>query len=183
MKATMKRLMAVATVTAALIVSAQSPALAVIGPEGYPVVQGDYFPNAVSFPDGTRTPVSRPYQWLNRGQSWTFGNVHLVFQSDQNVVMYRRGDHSRHYWKTNTRGSGATQLLFQRDGNLVLYTAGYARPVWRSQSQNRCTSTEEPLLSLQSDSNMVIYCGRVSISGGATFFDVRPVWSTGTDGV
>lgn len=164
-----------AAVVAALLVGTQSPALAVTGPEGLPIVAGAYFPDVTV--GGVHTPLSLPYAWLDKGKTWSFGNVDLVLQTDGNLVMYRHGNHSIIYWKTNTAGSGATQLLFQHDGNLVLYTSGYARAVWSSGTHNRCTSAETPALSLQSDSNFVIYCWANNRSY------LHWVWATGTAGI
>lgn len=77
-------------------------------------------------------------------------------------------------WHTNTAGSGATQMLWQQDGNLVLYTAGYARAVWASGTDNDCPSSKFPYLATQSDNNLVIYCG----------VDTKtPLWASGTSGI
>ncbi len=126
--------------------------------------------------------MSLPYAWLNRGSTWTFGNVDLILQNDGNLVMYRKGNHSIVYWKTNTVGSGATQLLFQRDGNLVLYTANYARAVWASGTSNKCGGWETPALSTQGDSNMVVYCA-TRIGNGSASWAMDDIWSTKTNGV
>jgi hypothetical protein len=165
--------MTVAAVVA-LLIGAQQPALA-NGPEGLPVTLGAYYPN--SYVGSVHTPLSLPYQWLDRGNTWSFGNVDLVMQTDGNLVMYRHNNHSIVYWASNTSGSGATQLLLQRDGNLVLYTAGYARAVWASHTPNKCYTSETPAISLQSDSNFVIYCR----ANNASY--IRPIWATGTNGV
>jgi hypothetical protein len=165
-----------AAAVAALVIGAQQPAsAATIGPEGLPITLGAYYPNV--YVDTVHTPLSLPYQWLDRGNTWSFGNVDLVMQADGNLVMYRHGNHSIFYWKTATQGSGATQLLLQHDGNLVLYTAGYAHHVWASGTEHDCNSSETPALSLQSDSNLVIYCR----ANDASY--IRSVWASGTEGV
>ncbi|BCB75644.1 hypothetical protein GCM10022251_27470 [Phytohabitans flavus] len=162
----------------ALLFGAQQPALAANGPEGVPITLGAYFPDI--YRNGVHTPLSGPYQWLDRGNWWTFGNVDLVMQNDGNLVMYRRGNHSIVYWASNTQWSGASQLLFQRDGNLVLYTPGYARAVWASNTYNGCSGETRPFISIQSDSNLVIYCARqVPVLGSLQV----PIWATNTSGV
>jgi len=164
-----------ATAVAALLIGVQQPASAATGPEGVPITLGAYYPNV--YVGTVHTPLSLPYQWLDQGNTWSFGNVDLAMQTDGNLVMYRHNDHSIVYWKTDTKGKGATQLLFQRDGNLVLYTAGYKDHVWASNTNNKCYSYETPALSLQSDSNFVIYCR------ANDFSYIRYIWASGTNGV
>jgi len=116
-----------------------------------------------------------PYQWLDKGKSWTFGNARLSMQNDGNLVIYDKRNNAAK-WSTRTAGSRATQMLWQPDGNLVVYTAGYASAPWSSRTNGKCASNEAPLLGLQSDSNFVVYCGIVS--GGSVY--VRALWASGT---
>lgn len=132
--------------------------------------RGSNFDGYVS---GVLVHFSNAYQWLDRGNSWTYGNARLTMQTDGNLVVYdRRNGAAR--WASNTVGSQATRLLFQPDDNLVLYTAG-GTARWASNTYNRCGS-RVPLLALQEDSNLVVYCG--SVSGGV--LSVQPVWATNT---
>jgi hypothetical protein len=176
-----KRVAAAVAIAVAASVAVQSPAMAANGPEGVPIVQGAYFPNA--YINGLHTPMSKAYQWLDQGKLWPFGNVYMQLESGS--LELHRNSNDATVWHTSTVGSGATQLLFQRDGNLVLYTAGYKKAVWSSGTQNRCLSPEQPLLSLQDDSNMVIYCATELHMGDAIVFAMRlpAIWSTGTSGV
>jgi hypothetical protein len=176
-----KRVAAAVAIAVAASVAVQSPAMAANGPEGVPIVQGAYFPDA--YINGVHTPLSKAYQWLDQGKLWSFGNVYLQLRSG-NLELHRQSNDAT-VWHTSTLGSGATQLLFQRDGNLVLYTAGYKKAVWSSRTQNGCLSPDQPILSLQGDSNMVIYCARELNLGDAIAWAVRlpAIWSTGTSGV
>jgi hypothetical protein len=122
-----------------------------------------------------RVHFANPYQWLDRGNSWTFGRARLSMQTDGNLVIYNTTNNSAR-WASNTRGSGATQMLWQPDDNLVVYTSGYASAPWASNTYNKCNSSEAPLLGMQSDSNFVVYCGIVS--SGNLF--VRALWASNT---
>ena len=110
-------------------------------------------------------------QWLDRGQSWYFGNARMTLQNDGNLVIYDRAGRNR--WSSRTSGSGATQLVFQKDNNLVLYTAGWARNVWSTRTGTVGCPNTIGRLGLQSDSNFVIYCGN--------WTDV--LWASGTRGI
>ncbi|GLY29282.1 hypothetical protein [Kineosporia sp. NBRC 101731] len=175
---------------------APSSASAATGPEGLPVVAGSYIANHVQGPQKVRAPLSLAYTWLDRstawgsGPYWSFGNVDMVLQPDNNLVMYPKGDYakkiySRHIWASNTTGSGAVRLLLQRDGNLVLYTANYARHVWASNTEDECVGTglNYPALSAQADSNLVIYCAEPSVYSDWTKpWVASAIWATGTAG-
>lgn len=161
----------VACVAALTFGTQQAASAATIGPEHQPIVLGAYDPNVTI--QGVHAPLSYPYQWLDRGQTWSFGNVDLVFQTNGDVGIYSHSNHSKVYWRTNTAGSGATQLLFQHDGNLVLYTAGYQHHVWDSGTENECGGGQ-PALSLQADSNLVIYCQSPDRN------QIASIWSTRT---
>ncbi|HYN96809.1 MAG TPA: hypothetical protein VES42_23455 [Pilimelia sp.] len=122
---------------------------------------------------GVQVHSSLPCQWLDRGQSWTFGNARLTMQTDGNLVIYDRSNRAR--WASNTQGRGATQLLFQHDGNLVLYRSGYSGAVWASNTRHTCGAWATTI-GLQADSNFVIYC---RLYNGSTF-QMYPIWATGT---
>ncbi|HYN96595.1 MAG TPA: hypothetical protein VES42_22355 [Pilimelia sp.] len=169
-----------------LTLGLQQPASADIGPEGYPVVQGETHRNQFTIVGGNvvMTPLSRAYQWLDRGRAWTFGNVELVLHTTGDLKIHPRGNRGVTYWSTGTAGSGATQLLFQRDGNLVLYTAGYEDAVWSSKTNDRCARSQQllPALSLQSDSNMVVYCFKYEFEAPEVPYQKTALWSTRTSG-
>lgn len=60
----------------------------------------------------------------------SFPDIHgdyLVFQSDENLVLYSSGNAA--LWATNSNGSGASTFNLQEDGNMVLRTSG-GTPVW-----------------------------------------------------
>jgi hypothetical protein len=173
---------AIAATVLALTVGAVAalPASAATGPEGVPVTQGAYYSDV--YVGSVHTPLSLPYVWLDRGKTWSFGNVDLVLQSDSNLVMYRHGNHGIVYWKSNTVNSGATQLILQHDGNLVLYTSGYAKAVWASNTSGKCSGYDTPALSIQSDSNLVVYCADKLNSAGS-LWALSAAWSTHTNGV
>lgn len=56
------------------------------------------------------------------------GAYTLVFQYDNNVVIYDTSGHA--YWSTQTSGKTANQFIMQSDGNLVLYNGSSL--VWSS---------------------------------------------------
>ncbi|HWG98079.1 MAG TPA: hypothetical protein VNV66_01880 [Pilimelia sp.] len=126
---------------------------------------------------GVQVHFANAYQWLDRGNSWTFGNARLSMQTDGNLVVYNRHTGAAR-WASHTYGSGSVQMLFQPDDNLVLYTGteGRGTAKWSSGTYHRCNSAEAPLLGLQADSNFVIYCG--TVSGGNLY--VRAIWATNT---
>jgi hypothetical protein len=194
-----KALLGFATLAAGLVVATAAPASAApASGEGVPVVDASGQPinGAEVLDSGTVgaqaiTPVlgstfdayigdvkvhfMNAYQWLDRGNSWTFGRSRLTMQTDGNLVVYNKNTGEAKWW-SGTHGKPITQMLFQPDDNLVLYTSGYASAPWATGS-NRCFSYEVPLLATQSDSNFVIYCGEVSASGSLY---VRPIWATNT---
>jgi hypothetical protein len=181
--------MSVAAIAVASL-AAQSPAAAAAaaagtGPGGVTITQGQVFKTVSLGPDHVEISLNTPYQWLDAGHTWSFGNVDLVMQADGNLVLYRHGNHTIHYWDSGTAGSHATQLLWQADGNLVLYTAGYAQHPWASNTNHKCAADWGMALGLQTDSNMVIYCYVVEVTpGGApSIVRLQPVWATNTAGV
>jgi hypothetical protein len=110
-------------------------------------------------------------QWLDTGQSWAFGDGKSLTLSNGNLRIHTP---RVTYWKSDTEGSGATQMVFQHDGNLVLYTPGWARAVWASGTDGDCASYEDPMLAIQPDGNMVIYCYSFVTR------QIEAVWDTGT---
>jgi hypothetical protein len=134
---------------------------------------------------GVTVSVSDAYQWLNKPGTWTFPNntrARLTLQPDGNLVVYdTRPNPDVAKWSSRTHGkTSITQLLFQPDGNLVLYTAGYAQAMWSSRSYNKCPSGLRPVLALQSDSNVVIYCHGYVIEGNVIRLAYDPIWTTNT---
>ncbi len=124
--------------------------------------------------NGVLVHFNYEYQWLDRGNSWTFGHARLAMQTDSNLVLYDARNGAAK-WASGTNGSGATQMLFQPDDNLVVYTAGYARAVWASNTAGQCA--DFPLLALQEDSDFVVYCGAWGADG---YLYVAPIWATNT---
>lgn len=98
---------------------------------------------------------------LHPGDTMVVGDETLVFQSDRNVVLYKR---SHPIWYTHTSNRGGTRLTMQADGNLVLYRVN--TPLWDSKTFRKGYSK----LILQTDGNLVIYRanGKASWSMRAT---------------
>jgi hypothetical protein len=64
------------------------------------------------------------------------GNLHLLWQNDGNLVLYRN-DGGGPVWGSGTDGK-ANQLCFQGDGNLVMYNGSTATPaVWATRTDGR----------------------------------------------
>lgn len=124
--------------------------------------------------------VSYANQWLNAGNSWYFGASRLTMQTDGNLVIYNRYN-GRVLWKTNTQHSGATRMSFQTDGNLVLYTSGNVHK-WASGTNSKCTGSRAyPVIALQEDSNLVIYCAKpVPLLEDLDGNFLKPLWDTHT---
>ena len=126
-----------------------------VKPQGRP---GNYFDSPSPIDRSVWTHNMNGCQWLNSGQSWTmFRGTATLRLVNGDLGIYNKNGVLK--WHTNTKGSGVTQMLWQQDGNLVLYTSGYARAVWSSRTDNKCTGARFPYLATQSDNNQVIYCG------------------------
>jgi hypothetical protein len=99
------------------------------------------------------------------------GVYELIFQSDSNLVLYKRYPTrpSRALWASNTVGSNATVCVMQGDGNLVLYDAAN-HPVWASNTNGNPGSR----LVMQDDGNAVIYRANNSASWASNTVQ-RPV--------
>ncbi|HYN94311.1 MAG TPA: hypothetical protein VES42_10730 [Pilimelia sp.] len=134
-------------------------------------VRGDVYVGQVK---GVDVIFNTAWQWLDKGKNWYFGNARLAMQTDGNLVVYNRhnGDVK---WESNTDNYRASQMLFQDDSNLVLYTPGYTDSVWATDKHCR-RNVEVPLLALQADSNLVIYCASEDQAGRLR---IRALWSTG----
>jgi phosphoribosyl-AMP cyclohydrolase len=79
------------------------------------------------------------------------GKYFLIFQTDKNVVLYKKTDAGdKALWHTNT-ANHATRTVMQADGNFVLYEN--AKPIWASNTYGNKNAT----LVVQDDGNMVIY--------------------------
>jgi hypothetical protein len=123
-----------------------------------------------------------PSQWLNAGQSWTFGNARMTMQTDGNLVIYTRNTNQAR-WSTGTHGSGGNRVRFQGDGNFVVYSAAN-RAVWSSHTAGTCSGffgAPQVMIGLQSDSNFVIYCRYTPFGTALEQYAVR--WATGTRGI
>ncbi|HYN96151.1 MAG TPA: hypothetical protein VES42_20085 [Pilimelia sp.] len=134
--------------------------------------------------------ISEPEQWLNAGSAgWNYGpRARLRLESNGNLrVIDTRNNATK--WESRTGGMGITQMKFQHDGNLVLYRANGSAP-WATGTafgQARgCDRAwgEQPVLALQDDSNVVVYCryGEIIIGPGTPTGDVnyRAAWATNT---
>ena len=95
----------------------------------------------------------------------TDGRLHLVYQSDGNLVLYYGTGTSgwEVLWATDTDGTSAGFVTMQGDGNLVMYNRS-GDPVWDSS-----TFRAGSWLAVQNDGNVVIYAPNGD-----------PVWSTDT---
>jgi hypothetical protein len=112
-----------------------------------------------------RGDAMRPGQALHPGEAITSrnGRYRFIYQSDGNLVLYRRKD-GRPLWASNTHRQSTGVMVMQTDGNAVVYRADN-RPVWASGTAKHRNSR----LVVQDDGNVVIYD-----PGG------RPVWATNT---
>jgi hypothetical protein len=133
---------------------------------------------------GVQASVSYAYQWLDKGKGWIFpgGEAMLKLETDGNLVIYdiRNGARIKK-WTSGTQGhSEITQMLFQPDGNLVLYTAGWRKAVWDAGSWGRCPARLDPVIALQSDNNLVVYCHAVIIDGDEATIHFDPIWASNT---
>jgi hypothetical protein len=127
--------------------------------------------------------VAFPEQWLNIGGSWDFGNAHLIMQSDGNLVIYKKGTTTAK-WSSNTSGSGAVKMLFTTGDNLQVQTSSGSIK-WQTHTNNLmiCQPEETQILALQSDSNLVIYCGFQDFQTNTLINYDDPTWSSHTNGI
>lgn len=77
------------------------------------------------------------------------GEFELVYQSDGNLVLYRRSD-GHPLWASMTFQPG--QVAMQADGNLVVYNASGV-PLWSSGT----AGYPGAWLAIQGDGNLVVY--------------------------
>lgn len=111
---------------------------------------------------------------LNRGKEMnqgdelvaTKGNCKLVFQGDQNLVVYAlaRDGSWRVVWSPQIEHKGGTRLVMQDDGNLVVYRDDNG-VTFASGTDNKAVE----FLVMQDDENLVLYA-----------YDGTPVWATDT---
>lgn len=154
---------------------------------------GKSYDMKIECPRGASECIGRPFaprgvavhfalapQWLNAGQSWTFGNAHLKMQTDGNLVIYKRGTTSAK-WASNTRGSGANRMYFKRDGDLIVVRSGAATAAWTSRTKDRCGVRSTMVIGLQSDSNLVVYCSTTVAELGYIYY--KPLWASNTSGI
>src|SRR5262249_25555609 len=98
-------------------------------------------------------------------QHWYLPSVYLTFQSDGNLVIYRR-DTGGAIWSSNTSGHPTAMLALQGDGNLVIYSDSTAtNALWYSHTQGH-----------SGGSAFLHPNGILSINDGSN----RQLWSTGT---
>lgn len=102
---------------------------------------------------------------LSPGQSLRSadGRFEFIYQTDGNLVHYRRSD-DKALWASGTHGRPGARCVMQDDGNLVIYDAADA-PLWAAGTHGHHGAR----LAIQDDGNVVIYAR-----------DGRPVWSTDT---
>lgn len=106
----------------------------------------------------------QPGETLNPGQSRSSANGQytLVYQGDNNLVLYRNRD-SQPLWSSNTWGKTNGVCVMQGDGNFVIYDQD-SNPVWSSNTWHPGSR-----LVVQNDGNVVIYRP-----------DGTPAWTTNT---
>lgn len=92
------------------------------------------------------------------------GLITLIFQSDGNLVLYRKNGAA--LWASGTQGKGGTRVDLQADGNLVIYNNSN-KPVWATGTNGKGVVS----LVAQIDGNLVMYDG-----------NRKPKWDTNTDG-
>lgn len=98
-------------------------------------------------------------------------NVHLDWQSDGNLVLYRGSGISQPIWDSGTQGNGGYICWSNQNkgmvslGELTIINKADTQVIWRSNTGGR-----GEWLYLQTDCNLVI-----------TDFNNNPIWSTGTN--
>ena len=108
--------------------------------------------------DGISQLNVRPPCTFSRGTIADFGNSHLVFQQDGNLVIYALDNPSSVAWYTGQLFGMYTRIVFQDDGNLVVYNDYDHAAVWSSHTYGACDTDYSKVLTFQKDGNMVIYC-------------------------
>ena len=91
-------------------------------------------------------------------------------QTDGNLVLYNRWN-NQSKWRSNTRGTTADTMYFAQSGNLYVQESG--RGVIASLHFSDCAADRVPVIALQNDSNLVIYCHKTGSYSGA-------IWATHT---
>jgi YD repeat-containing protein len=77
----------------------------------------------------------------SQNQQWNVPAATLAFQSDGNLVAYRRGT-TQPIWSSNTGGHSSAMLAFQGDGNLVIYSDSTATTVlWTTYTEGHSGNT------------------------------------------
>ena len=72
-----------------------------------------------------------PKDALWHSKTHNFPGAYFEFQTDGNLVVYKKPPSATPLWSPYIHGKGATKLVMQNDGNLVAYTSS-DKPVWAS---------------------------------------------------
>lgn len=106
-------------------------------------------------------------EYLFTGQTiWSTNcSYRVVMQGDGNLVVYNSV--GTPMWNAGTVGHGGAWAVLQGDGNFVIYPRDGGRALWST------NTTSGQRLSMQGDSNLVLYSFTVSSQGVA-------IWSSGT---
>ena len=87
------------------------------------------------------------------------GKFTLVFQTDGNLVVYRRdtktGKLFDPLWSSKTAGNNGARCFLQEDGNLVIYTKDMKKALWNTRTHGK-TKAE---LYISDDGEVSIYSG------------------------
>ncbi|MFE9204838.1 hypothetical protein [Micromonospora sp. NPDC007230] len=153
---------AVAVLTAMLVAStftifvAAGPAAA----KGAPGIPGAYYPSYTY--KGVQMTLSRPYVWLDKGTTWTYGDgtrlkTWSVSFYDNKPMIRNFGTGRMNFFTGLTGWEFGVQLVLQPDSNLVVYTED-SRAVWATGIRCNNAAGQGSVLALQNDGNMVVYC-------------------------
>lgn len=115
-------------------------------------------------PSGCGVVEGKSAEGLVAGETFSScnGKYFLAMQSDDNLVLYKKGAGA--LWSTKTTGTGAYAVIMQKDGNFVVYDAK-GKPLWSSKTGGNAGA----YLAVQDDGNLVVYTPKGT-----------PLWATGT---
>jgi hypothetical protein len=170
MKLRMLAVVATAALGAVASLGAASPASA---GEGNPGTGGYRDSN-----QGVGLYYSYGTQWLNAGNSWTFGTgqMGLHVRSDGHLVLTNRTGGV--VWSKPAAGANS-QLRFEKSGELKLVRSN-GTVSWTSGVPGKCINPNVyHVLALQDDNNVVVYCfNNTSFPPGPRW---TAKWATGTN--
>jgi surface antigen len=110
----------------------------------------------------TGTPVLNINEVMNPGTELVSpnGTMHLMMQSDGNLVLYAPGMSAR--WSTGTSGHPGAWAQFNPDGNFVVYGPG-AVPLWSTMGSGGGLQGGQ-FLQVQDDGNLVQYTANIGVA-------------------